>query len=44
MLWSLWIIYILFAEQFETKIYTNIYRFETFIFFMVYRSLNYACI
>jgi len=37
MLWSLWIIYILFAEKLK-KINTNIFRFNTFIFFMVYLS------
>jgi len=35
MLWSLWIIYILFAENFKAKINTNIFRFKTFIFLMV---------
>jgi len=36
MLWSLWINYILFAEKFKAKINTNIFQFETFIFFMPY--------
>jgi len=44
MLWSLWIIYILFAEKFKAKINTNIFHFKTFIFFMVYLSLNFAYI
>jgi len=34
MLWSLWIIYILFAVKFEAKINTNIFGFKTFIFLM----------
>jgi len=37
-LWSLWIIYALFAETFEAQITTNIFRFDTFISFMVYLS------
>jgi len=38
------IIHIIFAETFKAKINTNIFRFKTFIFFMVYRSLNCAYI
>ena len=38
MLWSLWIIYILFVEKFEAKINTNILCFKTFISFMAYFS------
>jgi len=38
MLWSLWIIYVLFGENFKTKSNTYIFRFKTFIFFMVYLS------
>jgi len=36
MLQSLWIIYISFAEKFKAKINTNIYRFNTFVSFLVY--------
>jgi len=32
MLWSLWMIYILFAEKFEAKISTNIFRFKNIDF------------
>jgi len=38
MLWSLWIIYILFDKKFKTKINTNIFRFKTFTFYMLYLS------
>jgi len=38
MLYSLWIIYMLFDETFKAKINTNIFRFKKFIFFMVYLS------
>ena len=38
MLQSLWIIYILFTENFKAKINKNIFRFKNFIFFMVYLS------
>jgi len=39
MVWSLWIIYILFAENFEAKINTNIFRFKTFILLMVSKKM-----
>jgi len=39
MLWSLWIIYILFAENFKAKINTNIFRYKTFISSMVSKKL-----
>jgi len=35
MLWSLWIIYILFAGKYEAKIDTYIFRLETFVLFMI---------
>jgi len=35
MLWSLCIIYILFAGKFKAKIDIYIYRFETFVSFIV---------
>jgi len=38
MLWSLWIIYISFGEKCKAKINTSIFRFNTFIFFVVYIS------
>jgi len=38
MLWSLGIIYILFAERFKAKINTNIVRFVTFTFCILYVS------
>jgi len=38
MIWSLWIIYILFAEKCQAKIFTNIFQFKTFIFVMLYPS------
>jgi len=37
--WSLWIIYILFAENFKAKLNTNIFRFKTFIFLMVSKKM-----
>jgi len=37
MLWSLWIIYILFTEKFEAKL-TNIFCFKTFTFYMLHLS------
>jgi len=36
--------HIIFAETFKAKINKNIFRFKTFIFFMIYRSLNWAYI
>jgi len=38
MLWSLWIIYILFSEKFKAKINANIVRFVRFTFCMLYVS------
>jgi len=38
MLWSLRIFYILFAEKFKAKINTNIFRFKTSTFYMLYLS------
>jgi len=38
MLWSLGIIYILFAEKFKAQINTNIVRFGTFAFCTLYVS------
>jgi len=35
LLWSSWIIYILFAGKFKAKIGTYIFRFKTFVFFIV---------
>jgi len=35
MLWSLWILYILFAGKFKAKISTYIFRFKTFVFFVM---------
>jgi len=35
MLWSLWIIDMLFAEKFKAKIDTYIFHFKTLVFFMV---------
>jgi len=39
MVLSLWIIYILFVENFKAKINTNMFRFKTFIFLMVSKTL-----
>jgi len=39
MVWSLWIINILFAENFKEKINSNIFRFKTFISLMVSKNL-----
>jgi len=39
MVWSLWIITILFAENFKAKINSNIFRFKTFIFLMISKKL-----
>jgi len=44
MLWSLCMIYILFAEKLKAKINTNILHSKTFIFFMVYLWQNCAYI
>jgi len=44
MLWSLWIIYILFAEKFKTKMKPNIFFFITLILFMVNFRKNCAYI
>jgi len=39
MVWSLWIIYILFVENFKARINTNIFCFKTFIFLMISKKL-----
>jgi len=41
MVWSLWIIYILFAKNLKARIDTNIFRFKTFSFLMVSKNCAY---